>query len=124
MGIANSRFAILRSQGTRFRILHSVTDALRLMPELESFVVIFTDVTKRFPFLTEYLRACGRNIALMRTRKPDDLIQFFMLQVLEKFSRMTSSLSVRDENFAWENNNRFIKVGVNHVKYLRNKEKV
>ena len=37
---------------------------------------------------------------------------------------MTSSLSVRDEKFAWENYNRFITVGVNHVKYLRNQENV
>lgn len=33
-------------------------------------------------------------------------------------------LSARDEKFAWENYNRFIKVGVNHVKYLRNQEKL
>ena len=74
--------------------------------------------------LTECLRACGRNIVLMRTRKRDDLIQFFMLQVLDTFSRMTSSLSARDEKFAWENYKRFITVGVNHVKYLRNQENV
>lgn len=47
-----------------------------------------------------------------------------MLQVLKTFSRMTSSLSAQDKKFAWENYNRFLKVGVNHVKYLRNQENV